>query len=898
MNYKQKIYFFSQTKTDGDQSMSAILGGKGANIAEMCKLGLPVPPGFTLATRLCNDFFKNKKLSITLKNNVKKYIKKTEKSAGSSFGGENPLLLSVRSGAPVSMPGMMETILNIGLTSETIPHLIRRSGSERFVYDSYRRLIMMYSDVVMEKSLRLNKSKAPIRVKMEKLLSGMKKKYKHKNDAAVPAKHWQELISAYLTLVEKDFGVVFPDDPYDQLFGAIEAVFSSWHGKRAKEYRAFENIPTSMGTAVSVQTMVFGNLGENCGTGVAFTRNPSTGENKFYGEWLQNAQGEDVVAGIRTPHPILSDSGSKNSLETMMPKAYAQLDRVRRRLEKHFDEMQDIEFTIQDHKLWMLQTRTGKRTGIAAIKIATDMVREKLISKKTALSRVQPNQIYESLLKNIEPSSIVGKSPIAHGLPAGPGASSGEVVFTSEKAEFLGKKGKKVILVREETSPEDIHGMHYSEGIVTARGGLTSHAALVARGWGKSCIVGCQTLHINNNHLSCSFGDTKIKEGDWITLNGSTGEIFYGELALFQNPINSSDALTELLSWADQVRKLKIRTNADTPEDCEKALSFGAEGVGLCRTEHMFFEEARVHEFRKMILSSNTKSRAKHLKKLLTFQTKDFYNILKVMQGKPVTVRLLDPPLHEFINISGKELEHLALGLKKSKASILAKIDFLKESNPMLGHRGCRLGISYPEITEMQVKAVLGAGFKLKEEGENNKNWACPELEIMIPLVSHINEFVNQKKIVLAVYGGLSKKYGFSLKYKIGTMLEVPRACLVAEEIAKEADFFSFGTNDLTQTAFGFSRDDTGAFFESYFQKNILPVDPFEQIDQQGVGELMKIAVRGGRKIKRRLSIGICGEHGGEPNSIKFCRDIGLNYVSCSPFRVPIARLAAAQLEL
>jgi len=581
-----------------------------------------------------------------------------------------------------------------------------------------------------------------------------------------------------------------------------------------------------------------------------------------------------------------------------MPKAYAQLDRVRRRLEKHFDEMQDIEFTIQDHKLWMLQTRTGKRTGIAAIKIATDMVREKLISKKTALSRVQPNQIYESLLKNIEPSSIVGKSPIAHGLPAGPGASSGEVVFTSEKAEFLGKKGKKVILVREETSPEDIHGMHYSEGIVTARGGLTSHAALVARGWGKSCIVGCQTLHINNNHLSCSFGDTKIKEGDWITLNGSTGEIFYGELALFQNPINSSDALTELLSWADQVRKLKIRTNADTPEDCEKALSFGAEGVGLCRTEHMFFEEARVHEFRKTILSSNTKSRAKHLKKLLTFQTKDFYNILKVMQGKPVTVRLLDPPLHEFINISGKELEHLALGLKKSKASILAKIDFLKESNPMLGHRGCRLGISYPEITEMQVEAVLGAAFKLKEEGKNNKNWACPELEIMIPLVSHINEFVNQKKIVLAVYGGLSKKYGFSLKYKIGTMLEVPRACLVAEEIAKEADFFSFGTNDLTQTAFGFSRDDTGAFFESYFQKNILPVDPFEQIDQQGVGELMKIAVRGGRKIKRRLSIGICGEHGGEPNSIKFCRDIGLNYVSCSPFRVPIARLAAAQLEL
>lgn len=892
MNYKQKIYFFSQTKTDGDQSMSEILGGKGANIAEMCKLGLPVPPGFTLATRLCNDFLKNKKLSMALKNNVKKYIKKTEKIAGSSFGGENPLLLSVRSGAPVSMPGMMETILNIGLTSQTIPSLIKRSGSERFVYDSYRRLIMMYSDVVMEKSLRLNTSETPIRVKMEKLLSEMKKKYHHKNDASVPAKHWKELISTYLRLVEKDFGVVFPDDPHDQLFGAIGAVFSSWNGKRAREYRAFENIPTSMGTAVSVQTMVFGNLGENCGTGVAFTRNPSTGENKFYGEWLQNAQGEDVVAGIRTPHPILSDSGSKNSLETTMPKAFAALSRVRRQLEKHFDEMQDIEFTIQDEKLWMLQTRTGKRTGIAAIKIATDMVQERLISKKTALSRIQPNQIYESLLKNIEPSSLAGKIAVGHGLPAGPGASSGEVVFTAEKAELLGKKGKKVVLVREETSPEDIHGMHYSEGIVTARGGLTSHAALVARGWGKSCVVGCQTLHINNNNLSCSVGDTKIKEGDWITLNGSTGEIFLGKMSLFQNPISKSGPLTELLSWADQVRKLKIRTNADTPEDCEKALSFGAEGIGLCRTEHMFFEETRVHEFRKMILAANKKSRIKHLKKLLPFQTKDFYNILNVMEGRPVTVRLLDPPLHEFINIGDKELNRLALDLKKTKASIVSRIDFLKESNPMLGHRGCRLGISYPEITEMQAEAILGAALKLKKEGKN------PKVEIMIPLVSHINEFVNQKNIVLDVYRRLSKKSGLALRYKIGTMIEVPRACLVADKIAKEADFFSFGTNDLTQTTFGFSRDDTGTFFESYFQEKILPIDPFEQIDQDGVGQLMKIAVEGGRKTKKSLSIGICGEHGGEPNSIRFCSELGLNYVSCSPFRIPIARLAAAQVEL
>lgn len=892
MNFKQKIYFFSQTKTDGDQSMSEVLGGKGANIAEMCKLGLPVPPGFTLATSLCKDFLKNKKLSIALKKNVKKYITKTEKVVGSSFGGENPLLLSVRSGAPVSMPGMMETILNIGLTSKTLPHLIARSGSERFSYDSYRRLIMMYSDVVMEKSLHLNKSKKPIRVKMEKLLSQMKKKYGHRSDATVSADHWQELISQYQDLVKKDFGVAFPDDPYDQLFGAIEAVFSSWNGKRAKEYRSFENIPTSMGTAVSVQAMVFGNLGKNCGTGVAFTRNPSSGENEFYGEWLQNAQGEDVVAGIRTPHPILADSGSKQSLEEVMPGAYKQLERVRKQLEKHFDEMQDIEFTIQDEKLWMLQTRTAKRTGIAAIKIATDMVHEKLIDKKTALSRVKPNQIYESLLKNIEPDSLVGVSSVGSGLPAGPGASSGEIVFTAEKAEFLGKKGKQIILVREETSPEDIHGMHYSEGILTSRGGLTSHAALVARGWGKSCVVGCQTLQIHNNQRSGSIGGIKIKEGDWITLNGSTGEIFLGKMSLFQNPIDKSGPLTELLSWADQIRKLKIRTNADTPEDCEKALSFGAEGIGLCRTEHMFFEENRVHEFRKMILAEDEKSRIKHLKKLLPYQTKDFYNILKTMKNKPVTVRLLDPPLHEFINIGNKELEHLALDLKKTKASILSRIDFLKESNPMLGHRGCRLGISYPEVTEMQVEALLGAALKLKKEG------ASPSVEIMIPLISHVNEFINQKNIIVDVYDKLSQKHGLGLKYKVGTMIEVPRACLIAEEIAKHADFFSFGTNDLTQTTFGFSRDDTSTFFESYFQEKILPIDPFEQIDRDGVGKLMRIAVQDGRKTKRSLSIGICGEHGGEPNSIEFCSDLGLNYVSCSPFRVPIARLAAAQVEL
>ena len=892
MNYKQKIYFFSQTNTDGDQTMASILGGKGANIAEMCKLGLPVPPGFTLATSLCNDFFKNKKLSLSLKKNVKKNILKTERFSGASFGGENPLLLSVRSGAPVSMPGMMETILNIGLTSKTIPYLIERSKSERFVYDSYRRLIMMYSDVVMEKSLGLNKSNKPIRIKMEDMLSALKKKYDYKNDAAISADHLKELVSKYLSLIEKDFGIPFPDDPYDQLFGSIEAVFSSWNGKRAKEYRKFENIPSSMGTAVSVQTMVFGNLGDRCGTGVAFTRNPSTGENRFYGEWLKNAQGEDVVAGIRTPLPILADSGEKGSLESTMPKAFKQLVRVRKRLEKHFGEMQDIEFTVQDDKLWMLQTRTAKRTGIAAIKIATDMVKERLISKKTALSRVNPNQIYESLLKNIDPNSLINKPVLGVGLPAGPGASSGQVVFSAETAEILGGKGEKVILVREETSPEDIHGMRYSEGILTSRGGLTSHAALVARGWGKSCIVGCQSLHINKN-LSFGFlGDVKIKEGDIITLNGSTGEIYLGELPLFQNPLSESGALTELLSWADQVKKLKIRTNADTPEDCQKAIDFGAEGIGLCRTEHMFFEEERIHEFRKMILSNSKKSRVAHLKKLLPFQRKDFYNIFKVMGDNPVTVRLLDPPLHEFIAIQDAEIGLLASDLNESKAAVVARIESLKESNPMLGHRGCRLGVSYPEITEMQTQAILGAALKLKREGGD------PNVEIMIPLVSNVNEFINQKDVVIETYKAMSLKMGLNLKFKVGTMIEVPRACLVASKIAKHADFFSFGTNDLTQTTFGFSRDDTGAFFEPYLRSEILPCDPFEQIDQEGVGFLMKLAVRGGRKTKKTLSIGICGEHGGEPNSIKYCSELGLNYVSCSPFRVPIARLAAAQVEL
>jgi pyruvate,orthophosphate dikinase len=892
MNNKQKIYFFSQLQTDGDQHMVDILGGKGANIAEMCKLGLPVPPGFTLATSLCSDYLKKGALTVALKRNIKSNISKTEKMLDKSFGGEDPLLFSVRSGAPVSMPGMMETILNIGLTSKTIPYMIQKSGNRRFVYDSYRRLIMMYSDVVMEKALGLNKKKYLIRDKMEDLLKKTKKEKGYKNDSFMNSKDWEAIANKYLSLVEKTFGIPFPDNHYDQLYGAVEAVFASWNGKRAKEYRQFEKISSTMGTAVNIQAMVFGNQGQNCGTGVAFTRNPSTGDNVFFGEWLPNAQGEDVVAGIRTPHPIVDEKNSRNSLSVAMPDEYKELESVRKKLERHYDDMQDIEFTIQDKKLWMLQTRRGKRTGIAAIKIATDMVEEKLISKKEAVRRVKPLQIYESLLKNIEPSDMAKNPPVGSGLPAGPGASFGSVVFSAEKAEVLGKKGGKIILVREETSPEDIHGMHYAEGILTSRGGLTSHAALVARGWGKSCVVGCQALTIDKKGRFAKLGEEKIKEGDSITLNGSTGEIFLGELKLFQNPISSSGPLNELLSWADKIRKLKIRTNADTPEDCKKALAFGAEGVGLCRTEHMFFDEKRVHDFRKMILSGSEKERLSHLKKLLPYQTKDFLGILKTMDNLPVTVRLLDPPLHEFININQKELGELAVDLGLSAVEVEERVDALKESNPMLGHRGCRLGISFPEITAMQARAILEASFKLKKQGKS------PRVEIMIPLVSHLNEFISQKDIVLAVYEELKAKHNTALTFKVGTMIEIPRACLIAGSIAKSADFFSFGTNDLTQTTFGFSRDDTGSFFPHYFEKNIINIDPFEQIDREGVGKLMSLAVGDAKAAKNKISIGICGEHGGEPNSIAFCKTLGLDYVSCSPYRIPIARLAAAQVEL
>ena len=890
MNVKKKIYFFSQQKTDGTKSMSDVLGGKGANIAEMCRLGLPVPPGFTISSSVCGSFLKQKQLSAALKKDIQKNIRKVEGLTKKSFGGRAPLLLSVRSGSKFSMPGMMETVLNVGLTSKTVRALIKKSGNDRFVYDSYRRLIMMYADVVMEKGLGLGK-KDGVRSKMEDMLEKMKQKNRYKNDSEVSSESWQALIEQYLKVIKSRFGVEFPDNHHDQLYGAIEAVFTSWNGKRAKEYRAFEKISNKLGTAVNIQAMVFGNMGKGCGTGVAFTRNPSNGKNIFYGEWLPNAQGEDVVAGIRTPQPVFGGT-KKLSLAGAMPKAYKQLRAVRKTLEKHFKDMQDIEFTIENEKLWMLQTRAGKRTGVAAVKIATDMVKERLINKKEAVSRVKPNQVYESMLKNIHPDELFSAVKLGGGLPAGPGASTGQVVFDAEKAEKLGKSGKQVILVRNETSPEDIHGMRYAAGILTSRGGLTSHAALVARGWGKSCVVGYQELKISKNKKFAIFGDKKIKEGDWITLNGTDGTVFDQKLGLFQQPIKDSKPLQELLGWADRYRRLKVRTNADTPEDCEQAVAFGAQGLGLCRTEHMFFDEKRIHQFRKMILAEKKETRIRRLNRLLPHQKKDFYNILKTMDRLPVTIRLLDPPLHEFININNKEVERLSKDLGESKKSIRARVDRLREDNPMLGHRGCRLGVSYPEVTKMQAEAILGAALKLKKEKK------APKVEIMVPLVGTLGEFLDQKNIIIETYKRLSKKNRQTLRYKIGTMIEVPSACFSAKEIAKNADFFSFGTNDLTQTVFGFSRDDVGTFFQTYFEKEILSFDPFETISEESVGALMKMAVNDGKKGNPRLSLGICGEHGGDPKSIGFCSAIGLDYVSCSPFRVPVARLAAAHAEI
>ena len=894
------VYSFGDGKADGKADMKNLLGGKGANLAEMNLLNIPVPPGFTLTTEVCTEYYNNNKaFPDGLDGEVEKSIAAVEKIMKAKFGdNNNPLLLSVRSGARQSMPGMMETVLNVGLTSKTIPGLINKTNNPRFVYDAYRRLITMYADVVMEKAAGVEpKEGEGIRQKLEHHLSSYKKEHGLKNDTDLSENDWGSVIEIFKKEIKTTLGKDFPDDANEQLWGGIEAVFKSWNGARAISYRKIENIPEKWGTAVNVQTMVFGNTGEQSATGVAFTRNPATGENKFFGEWLTNAQGEDVVAGLRTPNPLNEDTKTKDtknlpSLEGSMPDIYNQLYDIRTRLEKHYSDMQDIEFTIQDGKLWMLQTRVGKRNGVAAIKMAVDMMNENMIDKNTALMRVNPNQLDELLHPTLDIESEQKATILTKGLPAGPGGAKGKVVFTADDAEAWKAKGEKVILIREETSPEDVHGMHAAEAILTARGGMTSHAALVARGWGKCCIVGCNELNISVDKKEMNVGDMVVKEGEWITMNGTIGKVYLGQLDLTPADPDKNLEYKELMTWADEIRKLKIRTNAESPNDARQAIKFGAEGIGLCRTEHMFFDETRILAMRKMILSDNEKDRRTSVMELLPFQKEDFKGILKAMEGKPVTIRLLDPPLHEFITLSDEQIIELASSIGIDESIVKQRITSLHELNPMLGHRGCRLGIAYPEITEMQARAILEATAELTNEGIK----VFPE--IMIPLVGTVTEYTDQEKIIREVAETIEKQNGIILKYLVGTMIELPRACLTADQIAEHAEFFSFGTNDLTQTTYGFSRDDIGSFLPDYLDRNILSGDPFQSLDVQGVGKLVSMAVQYGREVKSSLKIGICGEHGGDPKSIHFCKNNGLDYVSCSPYRVPIARLSAAQAEL
>ena len=894
------VYNFGNGKADGKADMKNLLGGKGANLAEMNLLEIPVPPGFTLTTEVCTEYYKNNKsFPESLANEVKDSISEVESIMGTKFGdATNPLLLSVRSGARQSMPGMMETVLNIGLTSSTIPGLIEKTNNPRFVYDAYRRLITMYSDVVMEKAAGIEPADGyGIRQKLEHHLDSYKNENSLEGDTDLSEDDWKNVIEIFKDEIKSSLGAEFPDDAEAQLWGGIEAVFKSWNGARAISYRKIENIPEEWGTAVNVQTMVFGNTGEESATGVAFTRNPATGENIFFGEWLTNAQGEDVVAGLRTPNPLNEDTKTNDtshlpSLEDSMPKIYDELFKIKNKLEQHYSDMQDIEFTIQEGKLWMLQTRVGKRNGVAAIKMAVDMHHENMIDKKTALMRVNPNQLDELLHPALDKTSEDNATKLTKGLPAGPGGAKGRVVFTADDAESWNAKGENVILVREETSPEDVHGMHAAEAILTARGGMTSHAALVARGWGKCCIVGCNELNISVEKKQLTVGDDIIKEGDWITMNGTLGVVYLGQLDLIPADPDKNLEYKELMTWADEFRKLKIRTNAESPDDAKQAIKFGAEGIGLCRTEHMFFDETRILAMRKMILSDNDDDRREAVMGLLPFQKEDFKETLRAMEGKPVTIRLLDPPLHEFITLEDDQINDLAKNIGIDSSIVSQRIASLHELNPMLGHRGCRLGIAYPEITEMQASAILEATAELIKDGLN----VFPE--IMIPLVGTVTEYIDQEKIVREVAKKVEDKYSTKLNYLVGTMIELPRACLTADEIAEHAEFFSFGTNDLTQTTYGFSRDDIGSFLPQYLDHNILPGDPFQSLDVKGVGKLVTMAVEYGRKVNPSIKIGICGEHGGDPDSIHFCRNNGLDYVSCSPYRVPIARLSAAQAEL
>ncbi|MBU2541294.1 MAG: pyruvate, phosphate dikinase [Candidatus Omnitrophica bacterium] len=904
---KKNVYFFGAGKADGNGKMKNFLGGKGANLAEMAghkDLRLPVPAGFTITTDVCIYYYKNnKKYPAGLMQEVNKALSKVEKVMGKKFGdSSNPLLVSVRSGARKSMPGMMDTVLNVGLTQKTIPGLVNMTGNERFVYDAYRRLITMYSDVVMEKAAGIEpkSDNLGVRKQLEAILERVKGQKGAKSDTELDADDLKKICAEYKLKVKEVLGKEFPDDAMKQLWGGIGAVFASWNGKRAISYRRIENIPDEWGTAVNVQTMVFGNMGKNSATGVAFTRNPGNGENQFYGEYLIDAQGEDVVAGIRTPAPINSYSQSEHNkdlktLQQVMPKIYSQLDSIQRRLEKHYKDMQDIEFTIEEGRLFMLQCRVGKRNGPAALRMAMDMYKEKLIDKKTLVMRVTPNQLDELLHPIVDPKEEMATKPLAKGLPAGPGGAVGQVVFTSGDAVKWANEGKEVILVREETSPEDVEGMRAAKAVLTARGGMTSHAALVARGWGKCCIVGCSVLEINAEEKIINVGSEVVKEGDWITLNGTKGNIYGGKLGMIDAG-EENKLLFSFLTHCDSLRKLNIRTNADTPEDAKRARSFGAEGIGLFRTEHMFYGKncaEPLFKLRKMIMANSSLERKKALDELFGHVKNDFKGTLRAMEGLPVTIRLLDPPLHEFVPKQEEQLDALANSLSISVAEVKKRAEALHESNPMMGHRGVRLGVTYPEVTKMQVRAILEAAAELTQEGVKVKP------EIMIPVVCASRELDNQFNLINEVYKQVLKKYNLrKLSFLAGTMIEIPRAALIADEIAKVAQFFSFGTNDLTQMSFGFSRDDIGGFLQDYLQKSILEDDPFKTVDVTGVGELITMGIERGRSTRPGLKVGICGEHGGDPASIEFCHKVGMDYVSCSPFRVPIARLAAAQAAL
>jgi len=870
---KKYVYLFKQGCADGNASMANVLGGKGANLAEMSSLNIPVPPGFTISVDACLYFIKYGKYPRGLKTQVCNALKKIGAEMNQEFGSaENPLLVSVRSGAKISMPGMMETVLNVGLNDKNIKGLIQNTQNVKFAYDSYRRLIVMFADVVMEKSNDFNYQ---IRVRLEKLL--------RQNNMLDNKK----ICALFKKNIVKTFNKKFPDNPEEQLWDSISAVFKSWNGTRAKEYRKIENIPDSLGTAVNVQAMVFGNMGKNSATGVAFTRNPSTGEDVFFGEWLPNAQGEDVVAGIRTPYPI-NNSKNKKNLKFAMQSIYKELYATQNILENHYLDMQDIEFTIQKNKLWLLQTRTGKRNGPAAIKIALDFHKKRKISDHECLNRINANQINELLHPTLSENDL--KLPaITKGLPAGPGAAVGQIVFHPDKAKKLYESGLSVILVREETSPEDIHGMFASSAILTSRGGMTSHAALVARGWGKCCIVGCDDIIINEKQKTCIINKKQYKELDWLTLNGSTGYVYDRKLTLTKPELYKSQSFIDLMKICNKNKILQIRANAESAHDTQIAKKMGAKGIGLCRTEHMFFNPKRIHEVRKMILANNNQQKKQAIKSLLLFQTKDFYKILKQMSPYPVTIRLLDPPLHEFLPTQKKQVQKIAKDLNEKVSTIKEKIDAMREVNPMLGHRGCRLGITQPKITEMQATAILSSAHKLKKE-----NIKCVP-EIMIPLVGSIKEFLHQKKIILSVAKTLEKKHDSKVYYTIGTMIELPRACLIADKIAEHADFISFGTNDLTQTTFGFSRDDIVSFLPEYLNQSIIIKDPFESLDISGVGELIKIAIKKIKKVNPAMKMGICGEHGGDPDSILFFNKMNFDYISCSPYRIPVAYLSAAK---